>query len=89
MKKPLTWENRDGAHDIRNIYNPNKYEHSLGDYVQTGYDDTQNKEKDFEVLEKKNEITENKNAKKNENTENKNAKKNENTENDNQKKTLS
>lgn len=35
MKKPLTWENRDEANDVRNIYNPNKYEHTLGEYVQT------------------------------------------------------
>lgn len=34
MLKPLTEENRNGFNDVRNVYNPNKYQHTLGEYVQ-------------------------------------------------------
>lgn len=33
MKKPLIFENREDANDLRNVWNPNKYEHSLGNYI--------------------------------------------------------
>ena len=36
MKKPLIQENRDGHNDIINVYNPNKYQHTLGEYAQKG-----------------------------------------------------
>lgn len=38
MKKPLIFENRDDHNDLRNIYNPNKYEHTLGEYAQVKSD---------------------------------------------------
>jgi len=34
MLKPIIQENRDGYNDIINIYNPGKYLHTLGEYVQ-------------------------------------------------------
>lgn len=34
MKKPLIFENREDPNDLRNFYNPNKYEHTLGEYLQ-------------------------------------------------------
>jgi hypothetical protein len=35
MKKPVIFEDRKDPNDLRNIYNPNKYEHTLGEYAQT------------------------------------------------------
>jgi len=35
MRKPLIVENRHDSNDINNVYNPDKYQHSLGMYVQT------------------------------------------------------
>jgi hypothetical protein len=34
LKKPLIPENRDIHNDFINFYNPNKYEHTLGEYAQ-------------------------------------------------------
>lgn len=34
MKKPLIHENRDDFNDLRNVYNPDKYSNSLGNYLQ-------------------------------------------------------
>lgn len=34
MKKPLIFENRVDANDLRNIHNPGKYDHTLGEYAQ-------------------------------------------------------
>lgn len=36
MKKPIIFENRVDANDLRNIHNPNKYDHTLGEYAQVG-----------------------------------------------------
>jgi len=33
MLKPLVQENRNGFNDIGNVYNPNKYEKTLGEYA--------------------------------------------------------
>ena len=35
MRKPLIYENRHDTNDLRNTWNPDKYQHSLGMYVQT------------------------------------------------------
>lgn len=52
MRKPLIYENRHDTNDLRNIYNPDKYQHSLGMYVQT------NDEKDpKQVLAEKKQTT--------------------------------
>ena len=32
MRKPLIPENQTDEHDLRNIYNPHKYENHLGNY---------------------------------------------------------
>lgn len=32
MKKPLIPENQTDKNDLRNIYNPNKYQNDLGNY---------------------------------------------------------
>jgi len=36
MKKPIIQENRNGFNDIINVYNPGKYQHTLGEYSQVG-----------------------------------------------------
>jgi len=33
MLKPIIQENRNGYNDIINLYNPGKYQHTLGEYV--------------------------------------------------------
>lgn len=35
LKKPLIPENQRDEHDIRNIYNPNKFKNDLGNYIQS------------------------------------------------------
>jgi len=39
MKKPLILENRVDANDLINIHTPGKYDHTLGEYVQTDEDE--------------------------------------------------
>ena len=34
MLKPIIHENRNGFNDVQNYYNPNKYDHTLGEYAQ-------------------------------------------------------
>lgn len=34
MLKPIIHENRNGFNDVQNYYNPNKYDHTLGEYVE-------------------------------------------------------
>lgn len=34
MKKPVIFENRMDPNDLRNIHNPDKYAHTLGEYAQ-------------------------------------------------------
>jgi len=34
MKKPLIDENKNDFNDLGNVYNPNKYSHTLGEYAQ-------------------------------------------------------
>jgi len=36
MKKPIIQEDRNGFNDIINVYNPGKYQHTLGEYSQVG-----------------------------------------------------
>jgi hypothetical protein len=36
MKKPLIMENRDQYNDFMNFHNPDKYDHSYGEYAQVG-----------------------------------------------------
>ena len=36
MLKPIIHENRNGFNDVQNYYNPNKYDHTLGEYAQVG-----------------------------------------------------
>lgn len=43
MKKPLIYENREDPNDLRNVHNPGKYEHTLGEYVQLPNPDSQKK----------------------------------------------
>lgn len=50
MKKPLIFENRYDVNDLRNIHNPDKYDHTLGEYVQT--DDEVNKQPTAEDTKK-------------------------------------
>ena len=38
MLHPLIHENRNGYNDITTTYNPNKYDHTLGEYVQLASD---------------------------------------------------
>jgi hypothetical protein len=35
MRKPLIFENRHDTNDLKDYYNPDKYQHTLGMYVQT------------------------------------------------------
>lgn len=51
MKKPLIFENRYDVNDLRNVYNPHKYQHTLGEYVQT---EDVNDQKEAVALQAKN-----------------------------------
>lgn len=45
MLKPIIQENRNGYNDIINLYNPHKYQHTLGEYAQVA-SQTSNENKD-------------------------------------------
>ena len=48
MLKPIIQENRNGYNDIINLYNPGKYLHTLGEYVQiNGQDQSQKKSHEY------------------------------------------
>jgi len=53
MKKPLIFENRVDANDLRNIHNPGKYDHTLGEYVQTDEDESDDPKKQLSPEEQK------------------------------------
>lgn len=53
MRKPLIYENRHDTNDLRNTYNADKYQHSLGMYVQTNDEKEDSKQN---LAEKKHEI---------------------------------
>ena len=53
MLKPIIHENRNGFNDVQNYYNPNKYDHTLGEYAQVKRE-ALNKEENGEKMTKVN-----------------------------------